>query len=68
MEGKRDGVSPPETDGLLCQRISQLYGNSLQEEQSAAPTQVELQNEVLLHAAPPLSSCVDGENLKESTV
>lgn len=67
-EGKRDGDSPPETDGLLCQRISQLYGNSLQEEQPAAPAQVELQNEVLLHAAPPLSACVNGENLKESTV
>lgn len=68
MEGKRDGDLPPETDGLLCQRISQLYGNSLPEEQSAAPAQVELQNEVLLHAAPPLSAYVDGENLKESTV
>lgn len=59
------GVPPPEeTDGALCRRISLLYGNGLRGEQ------VELQNEVVLHTAPP-SLCTDvvgGANLRESIV
>ena len=76
MEGRRDELSPPETEGLLCKRISQLYGVS--EERGAVsgvsgedpPARVELQSEFLLHAAPPLhtSDFLRDENLRESIV
>ncbi|XP_078017902.1 sodium channel protein type 4 subunit alpha B isoform X2 [Epinephelus lanceolatus] len=75
-EGQRD-VSPPETGGLLCKRISQLYGDSQETDEPVSgasgevrPSRVELQSEFLLHAAPPLntSESVQNENLRESVV
>lgn len=58
----------PETKGLLCQQFSQLYGfnrETAEPLQSKAnrPIQVELQSEVLLHAAPP--PCSSSEFLQE---
>ncbi|KAE8282651.1 Sodium channel protein type 4 subunit alpha B Voltage-gated sodium channel subunit alpha Nav1.4b [Larimichthys crocea] len=59
---------PPETEGLLCKRISQLYGNGVKTEEPRdppgpggdpaslagdPPARVELQSEFLLHTAPP---------------
>ncbi|XP_027132101.1 sodium channel protein type 4 subunit alpha B isoform X3 [Larimichthys crocea] len=59
---------PPETEGLLCKRISQLYGNGVKTEEPGdppgpggdpaslagdPPARVELQSEFLLHTAPP---------------
>ncbi|XP_037647118.1 sodium channel protein type 4 subunit alpha B [Sebastes umbrosus] len=61
---------PPETEGLLSKRISQLYGDG-EETEDPPPTRVELQREVQLHAAPPLnaaSNFLPDENLKESIV
>lgn len=58
--------SSEEPDGPLRRRISLLYGNGLRGEQ------VELQNEVVLHAAPPPSPLCSGvvgvANLRESIV
>jgi len=64
-EGRRNQESPPETKGLLCRRIGQLYGGG-----EDTPTRVELQSEVLLHAAPPLdtSNVLPIEDLRESLV
>ncbi|XP_054463082.1 sodium channel protein type 4 subunit alpha B [Anoplopoma fimbria] len=76
-EGKRNKESPPETKGLLCERITQLYGDSEDTEEPVSrvsgedpPTRVELQSEFLLHAAPPLntSNFLLDENLRESIV
>ncbi|XP_029283655.1 sodium channel protein type 4 subunit alpha B-like isoform X2 [Cottoperca gobio] len=66
MEGRRD-EEPPETEGLLCKRIGQLYGG---EDMQEPPTRVELQSEVILHAAPPHSAShyLLDENLRESIV
>ncbi|XP_068606315.1 sodium channel protein type 4 subunit alpha B [Brachionichthys hirsutus] len=64
-EGRPDAASRPETDGLLCRRISQLYGDhagGAGEAVSGASPRVELQSEVLLHAAPPFN------DLRESVV
>ncbi|XP_068193183.1 sodium channel protein type 4 subunit alpha B-like isoform X2 [Antennarius striatus] len=68
-EGKSDAASRPETEGLLCRRISQLYGDDPEVEVSvsSASPQVELQSEVLLHAAPTFNTLLD-ENLRESVV
>ncbi|XP_031735260.1 sodium channel protein type 4 subunit alpha B [Anarrhichthys ocellatus] len=68
-EGRRDELSP-ETEGLLCKRISQLYGDSKDTEEPVSPTRVELQRDFLLHAAPPLntSNFLLDENLRESIV
>ncbi|XP_034394825.1 sodium channel protein type 4 subunit alpha B, partial [Cyclopterus lumpus] len=78
MEGRRAKESPPETKGLICKRISQLYGGSEDTEEPIAGvsdeetphTRVELQSEFLLHAAPPLntSNFLPVENLRESIV
>ncbi|TKS91206.1 Sodium channel protein type 4 subunit alpha B [Collichthys lucidus] len=68
--GRRDEdvELPPETEGLLCKRISQLYGNGVKTEEPGdppgpggdpaslagdPPARVELQSEFLLHTAPP---------------
>lgn len=76
-DGRRDEASPPETEGLLCKRISQLYGSSVETDEPTsgvsggdAPARVELQSEVLLHAAPPLNTpeFLQEEKLLESTV
>ncbi|KAM6914373.1 sodium channel protein type 4 subunit alpha B-like isoform 2-T2 [Lycodopsis pacificus] len=68
-EGRRDELSP-ETEGLLCKRISQLYGDSEDTEEPVSPTRVELQRDFLLHAAPPLntSNFLLDENLRESII
>ncbi|KAM9391754.1 sodium channel protein type 4 subunit alpha B [Pholidichthys leucotaenia] len=69
-EGRRDELSPPETEGLLCKQISQLYGDTEQTVSGGPgdvpPVQVELQSEFVLHAAPPIF--VHSENLRESVV
>ncbi|KAM4535570.1 sodium channel protein type 4 subunit alpha B [Fundulus diaphanus] len=55
-EGRRDDPSPPETEGFLCKRIDQLYGDreagpaASGEDQSV---QVEPERDILLHSAPP---------------
>lgn len=66
-EGRRDEEAPPETEGLLYKRISQLYGDGTETEESV---RVELQRDILLHAAPPLNApnFLRDENLKESIV
>ncbi|KAM9345606.1 sodium channel protein type 4 subunit alpha B [Symphorus nematophorus] len=68
-EGRRDEEVPPETEGLLCKRISQLYGHGVDTEE-APPPRVALQSEFLLHAAPPLIALdfLQNENLRESVV
>lgn len=66
-KGRRDGLSPPETEGLICKQISQLYGDSKtvpSVRREDTPIHVELQRELLLHAAPPPSD----HSLKESVV
>ncbi|KAM6966795.1 sodium channel protein type 4 subunit alpha B [Tautogolabrus adspersus] len=78
QEGRRDKESPPETEGLLCKRISQLYGDKEETEQPGvsgisradSPARVELQSEFLLHAAPPIRvpDFLRDEDLKESIV
>ncbi|XP_076608525.1 sodium channel protein type 4 subunit alpha B [Chaetodon auriga] len=77
MKGRRDEESPPETEGLLYKRISQLYGNGVETEDPVSvvsgedpPTQVELQSEFLLHTAPPLNApnILRDESLRESVV
>lgn len=79
MEGQRAEESPPETEGLLYKRISQLYGDSKDGVQTSSgvlgedrppPARVELQSEFLLHAAPPLNvpDFLREEQLKESIV
>uniref|UniRef100_A0A8C9XNW4 Sodium channel protein n=1 Tax=Sander lucioperca TaxID=283035 RepID=A0A8C9XNW4_SANLU len=45
------GEAPPETEGLLCQRISRLYGDE------PVPGPVKLQRESILHTAPPPGDC-----------
>lgn len=78
-EGRQDELLPPETEGLLYKRISQLYGDSKDVEQTGSgvsgeerppPTRVELQSEFLLHAAPPLNvpDILREKKLKESIV
>uniref|UniRef100_A0A3B5R6H5 Sodium channel protein n=1 Tax=Xiphophorus maculatus TaxID=8083 RepID=A0A3B5R6H5_XIPMA len=52
--GQRDDLSPPETEGFLCKRMDQLYGDS--ETALVAPAedrtvQVEPQRDILLHSA-----------------
>ncbi|KAM8843860.1 sodium channel protein type 4 subunit alpha B isoform 2-T4 [Spinachia spinachia] len=75
--GRRDMLSPFESEGLLYKRISQLYGNSEDTEEPGSGvsgegplTRVELQSEYLLHAAPTLntSNFLPNENLRESVV
>ncbi|XP_034722264.1 sodium channel protein type 4 subunit alpha B isoform X2 [Etheostoma cragini] len=58
------GEAPPETQGLLCQRISRLYG------EEPRPGPVELQREFVLHAVPPLNATngLPDESLRESVV
>uniref|UniRef100_A0A8C4DWK7 Sodium channel protein n=1 Tax=Dicentrarchus labrax TaxID=13489 RepID=A0A8C4DWK7_DICLA len=74
VEGRRDQKAPPETEGLLCERLSQLYGNIAETEEPISsedpPARVELQSEFLLHAAPPLNApdFLRHENLRESIV
>nr|Q2XVR4.1 RecName: Full=Sodium channel protein type 4 subunit alpha B; AltName: Full=Voltage-gated sodium channel subunit alpha Nav1.4b [Tetraodon nigroviridis]ABB29444.1 voltage-gated sodium channel Nav1.4b [Tetraodon nigroviridis] len=51
----------PETEGLLCKQFNQLFGNKRETEEPLMSKndelgQVELQSEVLLHAAPPLNT------------
>nr|XP_046270866.1 sodium channel protein type 4 subunit alpha B isoform X1 [Scatophagus argus] len=76
-EGRQDMESLPEKDGLLCKRISQLYGSSAETDESVvgvsgedAPIQVELQSEFVLHAAPPFNApdFLRDKNLRESIV
>lgn len=74
-EGRRDEAEPPETEGLLSKRISQLYGSSEDKDEPAsavpgedAPTRVELQSELLLHASPPSLYYLQAEKLRESVV
>uniref|UniRef100_A0A3Q3WUG1 Sodium channel protein n=1 Tax=Mola mola TaxID=94237 RepID=A0A3Q3WUG1_MOLML len=62
-EGRRDKEAAPETEGLLCMRINQLYGSSQEMDEptpgmsaDAPPAQVKVQSEVLLHAAPPANA------------
>lgn len=72
--GLKAGQVPPETEGLLCKRISEFYGDGKEADSSAsakdAPVIVELQRELLLHTAPPLSAptLMCDENLRESIV
>ena len=76
-DGHRDKEPPPETEGLLYKRISQLYGHDGDTDQPVSgvsgedgPARVELQTEFLLHAAPPFNACdfLHDENLRESIV
>lgn len=78
-EGQRDQESSPETEGLLYNRISELYGDNKDVEQSSSgvsgedrppPARVELKSEYLLHTAPPLNvpDYLQEEQLKESIV
>lgn len=64
VHGNQVELPPEESDGALRRRISLLYGNGVRGEQ------VELQNEVVLHTAPPslCTGVVDGANLRESIV
>uniref|UniRef100_A0A3B5QTU4 Sodium channel protein n=1 Tax=Xiphophorus maculatus TaxID=8083 RepID=A0A3B5QTU4_XIPMA len=69
--GQRDDLSPPETEGFLCKRMDQLYGDS--ETALVAPAedrtvQVEPQRDILLHSAPPHSDCnfLHDESLTET--
>lgn len=80
-EGQRDEL-PPETEGLLYKRISQLYGDgdetrtaaesvdAVSGEDPTPPARVELLSEFILHAAPPLNTpdFLRDENLRESIV
>lgn len=72
-KGRRNEPSPPETEGLICRRISQLYGDNETVSgvrREDCPIQVELQREFLLHATPPLNdqSFLQEDSLKESVV
>uniref|UniRef100_A0A3Q3B7A0 Sodium channel protein n=1 Tax=Kryptolebias marmoratus TaxID=37003 RepID=A0A3Q3B7A0_KRYMA len=52
-KGRRDELPPPETEGLICKNISQLYGDSETlpgDRAEDSPVQVELQTEFLLHS------------------
>ncbi|CAN9505056.1 unnamed protein product [Ophioblennius macclurei] len=66
-EGRRDQRPPPETEGLLCERLHQLYGGGDEKE---PPARVELQSEFLLHAAPPVSAAMflQDDTVRESIV
>ncbi|KAM6904663.1 sodium channel protein type 4 subunit alpha B [Xenentodon cancila] len=73
MNTARDKLSPPETEGLLCKRISQLYGDD--ETVSAGSDEpprfkVELESDFLLHSAPPphQHNLLLDESFRESTV
>ncbi|XP_062421881.1 sodium channel protein type 4 subunit alpha B isoform X2 [Pungitius pungitius] len=75
--GRRDMLSPTETEGLLFKRISQLYADSEDTEEPGSGvsgegplTRVELQSEYLLHASPTLytSNFLPDDNLRESIV
>ncbi|XP_047212611.1 sodium channel protein type 4 subunit alpha B-like isoform X2 [Girardinichthys multiradiatus] len=72
-EGRQDDLSPPETEGFLCKRMNQLYGDS--ETVAAASDEgrsihVEPQRDILLHSAPPHSDCnfLQDESLTESMI
>ncbi|KAM9409072.1 sodium channel protein type 4 subunit alpha B-like isoform 2-T3 [Pholidichthys leucotaenia] len=69
-ERRQDELSPPETEELLCNQISQLYGDAEQTVSGASgdvpPVQVEIHSEFVLHAAPP--TFVHDENLRDSVV
>uniref|UniRef100_A0A8C6ME95 Sodium channel protein n=1 Tax=Nothobranchius furzeri TaxID=105023 RepID=A0A8C6ME95_NOTFU len=69
-EGQCDKLAPPETEGLLCKRINQLYGDEKNVSDEDNAVHVELQREVLLHSAPsPNDQDVpQDESLKESIV
>lgn len=78
-ERQRNEESMPETEGLLYNRISQLYGDRKDLGQTSSgvlgedrlpPANVELQSEFLLHAAPPFNvpDFLREEPLKESIV
>ncbi|KAM9843922.1 sodium channel protein type 4 subunit alpha B [Aulostomus maculatus] len=69
-EGRQDAAFKPGTEGLLCKRFSELYGDGEKTKMAADGAQVELQRESLLHAAPPLdaSGILPDENLRESMV
>lgn len=65
----------PETEGLLCKHFSQLYGSKREPDESLGSKgnglgQVELQSEVLLHAAPPINTLelLLGTSERESSV
>ncbi|XP_047427562.1 sodium channel protein type 4 subunit alpha B isoform X2 [Mugil cephalus] len=69
--GLKPGEGPLETEGLLCKRISELYGDGQEAGSGKEPTvHVEVQRELLLHAAPPLNTptLMCDENLRESIV
>ncbi|XP_024864430.1 sodium channel protein type 4 subunit alpha B isoform X2 [Kryptolebias marmoratus] len=72
-KGRRDELPPPETEGLICKNISQLYGDSETlpgDRAEDSPVQVELQTEFLLHSAPPFNgyNFLQDDSLKESVV
>lgn len=65
----------PETEGLLCKQFNRLYGYKRESDEPLVSKgdelgQVELQSEVLLHAAPPsnTSESLLGTNDRESAV
>lgn len=65
----------PETEGLLCKQFNQLYGYKRKTDEPLVSKgdglgQVELQSEVLLHAAPPwnTSELLLGTSERESSV
>uniref|UniRef100_A0A665W600 Sodium channel protein n=1 Tax=Echeneis naucrates TaxID=173247 RepID=A0A665W600_ECHNA len=69
--GHQDKDSPPETEGLISKRLSQLYGNPQESGEEGTPTtRVELQSDFLLHAAPPPNALdlLHSEDLRESIV
>ncbi|XP_034045743.1 LOW QUALITY PROTEIN: sodium channel protein type 4 subunit alpha B [Thalassophryne amazonica] len=68
---KTEDECPPETVGLLCTRMDQLYGEKEEADSREHPAvQVELQNEIVLHAAPPLdaSDILPDDDLRESNI
>ncbi|XP_056143517.1 sodium channel protein type 4 subunit alpha B-like [Lampris incognitus] len=78
-EGPREEEQASETQGLIHKRINQLYGQEDHPSdlpptggtsQNHSPAKVELQNEVLLHSAPPLNlpDVFHDEELRESIV
>lgn len=73
-EGWGKGIAP-ETEGLLCKQFNQLYGYKREAEEPLVSKvegfgQVELQSEVLLHAAPFVntSEVLLGTSERESSV
>ncbi|XP_069021396.1 sodium channel protein type 4 subunit alpha B isoform X2 [Embiotoca jacksoni] len=73
-EGRRGEEMPPETEGLLCKQMTRLYGDGEQTVSRVScedpPVRVELQNEFVLHAAPPRNApnFMQDKNLRESIV